>query len=374
MHLSATRAVLTPGLAVRQARANLRMGGDEIALDDVEGDLGGGRLTGEIAFRRTADGVAAHSRLALAGADAAAVLPGEGRSAITGRLGIQVEADAAGPSLAALIGSLTGTGTTTLTDGEIAGFDPTAFDVAMRAFDQGSAIDSAKVRDIVAAALDRGGLRVPRADDAFSIAAGQARLSTAIVHGEGGELGVSGHFDFAERRLDARLTFSGAAPEGSSVGRPAVYVAVQGPLGATQRTIDVTALSAWLTLRAVDREAKRIDAIESAARDAAVVPNSPPPPEAAPAPAPPPRAAPRPPPPEQPAARRPAPAASRPEASVAPALPPPIDIRPAPSAAKPKAPAAPAAARQNTPARPAPEAPPPPQGRSIFDQLFGPQR
>jgi uncharacterized protein involved in outer membrane biogenesis len=395
VRLNAARAVLTPGLAARQARADVRFGDAEIALEDVEGDLAAGRLTGAMTFRRIADGVATHASLALADADAAAMLPGDGRAAISGRLTLQVEADGTGLSPAALLGSLTGTGTATLTAGEIAGFDPEAFSTVIHAFDQESSIDAAKVRDIAAAALDRGSLRVARADGAFSIAAGEVRLSTIILHGEGADLSASGRFDLAGQSLEGRVTFAGPAPAGSTAGRPEVYMAVRGPLGATHRTIDVTALSAWLTLRAVDREARRIDAIEGAAREAnnpsgqppaptgTTAPTSPPAPTGAVTPAPPPAAV-RPAPPEQ--AKRPAAPPARPEASVtpgrelAPALPPPINIRPSPSAsgspARQKASgsaASPSASRQNTPARPPVDAPAA-QEPSIFDRLFGSQR
>jgi uncharacterized protein involved in outer membrane biogenesis len=386
VRLSATRAALTAGLDIRQARADVRIGEREIALEDVEGDLAAGRLTGAMTFRRIADGVAVHGRFALTDADAAALLPGQGRAAVSGLLTLQMEADGTGLSPATLVGSLTGIGTATLTAGEIAGFDPGAFDAVIRAVDQESSIDAAKVRDIAAAALDRGNLRVGRADGAFSIAAGDVRLSTAILHGEGADLSATGRFDLAGRSLDARLTFSGPAPAGSGAGRPEVYMTVRGPLGATRRTIDVTALSAWLTLRAVDREAKRIDAIEAPLRDAAPSPNeTPPTPSGTPASAQPPPTVPRPMPPDQ--ARRPAGPPNRPEAKAAPvrepapALPPPINIRPTPSAtgtpARQAAPGAvanpPAATRQTSPARPPPE-PPPAREPSLLDRLFGSQR
>jgi uncharacterized protein involved in outer membrane biogenesis len=386
VRLSAARAALTSGLDVRQMRADVRMGDREIALEDVEGDLAAGRLTGAMTFRRIADGVAVHGRFALADADAAALLPGQGRATVSGRLNLQVEADGTGLSTATLVGSLTGTGTATLTAGEIAGFDPNAFDAVIRAVDQESSIDAAKVRDIVAAALDRGNLRVARADGAFSIAAGEVRLSTAILQGEGADLTATGRFDLGRRLLDARLTFSGPAPTGSTAGRPEVYMAVRGTLGAAQRTIDVTALSAWLTLRAVDREARRIDAIEAPMRDAATKPTEPPPIQSGiPASAPPPPSVPRPVPPEQ--TRKPAGPPNRPEAKAAPtgepapALPPPINIRPMPSAAgtpaRQKAPGAvanpPGATRQTSPARPPTDLAPAPEP-SLLERLFGSQR
>jgi uncharacterized protein involved in outer membrane biogenesis len=395
VRLSASRPTLTAGLAAQQARADVRLGNGEIAFEDVVGELAGGRLTGALAFRRVGDGVAMHGRLALREADAAALLAGEGRAGVAGKVTVQVEADATGRSPAALIGSLAGTGTVSLAGAEIAGFDPDAFNAVIRAVDEETTIDAAKVRDIMATALERGRLRVERADAAFTIAAGDARLSTAILHGEGADLSATGHFNLTDRQLDARLTFAAAAPAGTSGGRPEVYVTVRGPLGATQRAIDATTLSAWLTLRAVDREARRIDALE-ASRAAPLVPTEAPPASTGTAPAPPPAA---PPPAAPPAAalapaapttaaptppvarpvapppRRPAPA-SRPEASAAPgatapALPPPINIRPPASATgtppRPKAPGA------GAPPKSAP-AEPPPEERSLLERLFGSQR
>ncbi|MBV8778065.1 MAG: hypothetical protein JO258_12795, partial [Alphaproteobacteria bacterium] len=178
VRLAASHGALTPGLAVRQSRAEIRMGKDEIALEDIDGELASGRLTGAVNFRRVGDGVAMHGRLALADADAAALLPADGR-AVTGKVSVQVEADATGRSPAAVIGSLAGTGTLSLASGEIAGFNPDAFNTVIRTVDQEPTIDAAKVRDVTAAALDRGSLQVARADAAFTIAAGDVRLSTA---------------------------------------------------------------------------------------------------------------------------------------------------------------------------------------------------
>src|SRR5207302_1253774 len=150
---------------------------------------------------------------------------------------------------------------------EIARLDPKAFEAVMRAADQGLVLDAAKVRDIVAPALERGALKVERADGSFAVAGGQLRLSTTILRGNGGELSVGGNLDLAERQIDARLTLSGVAPEGSDIGKPDLHLALRGPVAAPRRTIDATALTAWLTLRSVDRETKRIDAIEAAARE-----------------------------------------------------------------------------------------------------------
>ncbi|HYS49298.1 MAG TPA: AsmA family protein [Xanthobacteraceae bacterium] len=387
IQFGAARAVLTPALAIRQARASVRLERGEMALEDIEGELAAGRVAGAVSFRRLAEGLAAHVRLALVDVDAAAVVPGDGRPALSGRLALQVEADGTGLSPATLMGSLAGSGSATLTAGEIAGFDPKAFDVVMRAVDQGMAINGPKFKEVVEAALDRGNLRVARADGALSIAAGQMRLSTTIMRGEGADLTATGSVDLADRHLDARLAFSGGTAEGAG-GRPDVHAIVRGPITTARRTIDITALSAWLTLRSVERETRRIDAIEADVRDAAVGATGEPASSPPLAPARPTPAAPRATPVEPSRIRPPAAPAGRPEASAlppatpspalsSPALPPPIDIRPAQnpagSTARPRAPGAPngSGPRRDTQAAPA-EAPAP--SRSILDRLFGPQR
>jgi large subunit ribosomal protein L24 len=86
-------------------------------------------------------------------------------------------------------------------------------------------------------------------------------------------------------------------------------VALNGPLAAPARSIDVSALTGWLTLRAVDNQAKQLRELENAqrlreienARRQREIENA------------------------KPQAKPPAP-----KSEAAPALPPPLDIRPLP--------------------------------------------
>jgi large subunit ribosomal protein L24 len=374
------RATFSPTLIGRQVRGAVRLGAGEIALEDVEGTLASGRATGQLTLKRSATGLAAAARLALVGADATALLPGEGRPALAGRLGLQVSVDGAGLSPAALMGALEGSGTITLEDASFAWLDPKAFGAAVRTADQSAALDAAKVRDIVATVLDGGPLGVPRLDAVLTVAAGQARIARTIVPAQGADLTLAGAVDLADATLDARLTLTGPSfNDGSTTTRPDVLVLLKGPLSAPKRTIDVSALSGWLMLRSVERQAKRIDAIESERRDSAARESETKPPAlAAPEPSPPvsaalpapttdaaplvvpvPSTAPALPRPLRPA-RPPATSRASPPAEQAPALPPPLEITPAPGNAKPH--------------RPAKQLPPPPQTRSTFETLFGPLR
>src|SRR5262249_34138775 len=158
----------------------------------------------------------ARARLALTDADAGAVLPAEARPALAGRVGLQVEAEASGLSPAALIGSLRGAGTVTLEAAKIPNLDPRAFDAVIRAVDRGLTVHAAKIRDMMDAGLRAGPLVVGRADGAFTITTGQIRWSNVVAGGDEGDLNVSGVIDLSGWMLDARLTLSRAAGEGTS--------------------------------------------------------------------------------------------------------------------------------------------------------------
>ncbi|MFL5044150.1 MAG: AsmA-like C-terminal region-containing protein [Xanthobacteraceae bacterium] len=404
---AAQRATLSSAPVAQQVRGLIRFGKDEVSFEDIEAGIAGGRLLGQLALRSGPDGIAAHTRLAITDADAVSIFPSDARPAVTGRFGLQMEADGSGRTPAALVGSLRGAGTVTLERAHIAGLDAAAFDVVIRAVDRGLTVDAAKIRDMMDAALQAGRLSIARADGAFSISAGQARWGSVVASAQGADLTFSGLVDLAAWALDARLILSSSAgASGVAAGRPDVFIALKGPLTKPSRTVDASAFTGWLTLRAVERQSKQLEALESE-RQAATVATTPPvagpvPPAAPAAPSAPaavrvtppeaePQASgrtpetPTPPAPPAPPRRALAPSAASP---AAPALPPPVEIRPLPeprsdynviqrpadagSATGAPKPRVNNSTRPSSP--PPPDLPPAAARRSVLDQLFGPQR
>src|SRR5207248_1630974 len=94
-----------------------------------------------------------------------------------------------------------------------------------------------------------------------------------IARGESADLTLSGSLDLATRALDAHLTLSGP-PDGGAPGtsRPDVFIALQGPAATPERTLDVSALVNWLMLRSLDRETRRMEAVQSEKQDPAAAP------------------------------------------------------------------------------------------------------
>ena len=222
----------------------------------TEGSLAGGRLTGELTLLRERAGLIARARFGVAGASAADVLPGDG--SISGRLTFQASAEGTGMSAVALIGSLEGSGTFTLDSGRIARLDPKAFDAVMRAVDQGLPIEVNRLRDRTEVALSAGALLLPRAEGAITVAAGQARLSNAMVGERGSELALNARLDLIESDLDARLVLTPGASSPTNLP-PEITVTLKGPVSAPKRALDVAAFASWLALRAVDQQSKKLD-------------------------------------------------------------------------------------------------------------------
>jgi large subunit ribosomal protein L24 len=267
VELRVLRATLTPSLTARQLRTALVFRGPDITLEDFAAHVAGGRLAGRLAFARSNNGLEIRAKLDLSGVDAAAVLPGEARPALGGRLSAKLDIEASGLSPKALVGSIAGTGSVGLEDAYLSRLDPRVFDTIIRASDQGLAVGAPKIRDIVAAGLNSGRLRVPRIETTVTINAGQLRSGNAVAQADGAELTLAGTLDLVQQQMDVRLTLTGLPRNDGSSGRPDIFVGLKGPIQKPERSIDISALAGWLTVRRIDQQAKKLEALEAAARE-----------------------------------------------------------------------------------------------------------
>src|SRR4029079_17951359 len=100
----------------------------------------------------------------LTNADAALLLGGEGKPAVTGRVGLQLDVEGIGLSPQTLIGSLSGNGLISLSRGEFAALNPKVFQSATHAVDQGVALDMTKIEDVASRALAKRALAIASRD------------------------------------------------------------------------------------------------------------------------------------------------------------------------------------------------------------------
>jgi large subunit ribosomal protein L24 len=257
--IKAGRVPLLPHLAARDFQGTLYLGESQLALRVADARVADGRLAGELIFLRDGPGVIARTRLKLSDANLAEMF---GDEALSGRLALEISAEGTGMSPVALVGALEGGGRITLTNGRVGRLNPAAFESIMRAVDRGLPIDAARVGDRMTSALAGGALGIRRAESGISIEGGQARLlSNPVLATPNVDLAVNAHINLAEGVLDTRLTLS-AMPGAPAKTWPEVVVTLKGPLDSPRRTIDVSAFTSWLALRAVEQQSKKLDVLE----------------------------------------------------------------------------------------------------------------
>jgi len=342
----ALRGLLPGGSELQPVSGVVKSDGQSLSFDAIKGKIGGGDVTASVDAKPGASGIALNASVQFSGVDGTA-LRYRNLTMPAGRASMQMTLTSQGRSASALAGALSGNGTLTLEAARISGLDPRAFEVAVRANDNGQAKDDVRLKQIVESALPAGALAVPSAQIPFTVRDGRLRVGATTLDGNGVKAIVSGGYDIAADQADIRAALSLTM----TTGRPEIQLLAVGTPDALSRSVDVAPLSSWLAVRAIDHETRRLDAIERGEPP----PPAPPPivlpadgqqplPEAAlpPAPATTKGRDPRRPPAKKAAAPRPpvvnapsAPVAGQPQ--VAP-LPPPIDVRPAPGAAKPRPP------------------------------------
>jgi uncharacterized protein involved in outer membrane biogenesis len=265
------RAAFTPALFAGGLKGVAQFRPMEVTLKNLTGNLAGGNVSGELAFHRNADGLIGHGHIALTDADAATIL-GVDKKTINARLTLKSDIDSRGANPAALVRALHGGGAVMLTDAHIAGLDAGAFAAAMRAADQSTAIEPAKIQPAVNAALAGGRLSVAQGDAALTITDGKASVANVTLPAQNGDmLSLAGTLDLNTALLDTRMTLSGEPPAHALIRvRPELSVALKGPLAAPARTLDISALMGWLTLRAAELQTRRLESIEANGRSDAM--------------------------------------------------------------------------------------------------------
>ncbi|MCK1655721.1 AsmA family protein [Bradyrhizobium sp. 149] len=336
----ALHGTLPGGIELRPFGGTIRSDGQSLALDALKGGVGGGQISASLDARNGANGLTLNARIELGNVDAAA-LRYRDLALPKGRASAQMALTSQGRSVAALTGALAGNGTVTLDAAEISGLNPRAFEIAIRASDGGQIADDNRLRQLVEPALSAGPIAVASAQIPFTIRDGRLRVGATPLEAKNARAIVSGGYDIPADQADIRASLT-PIMTGLSGAPPEIQLFAAGPPDRLNRTVDLGPLSSWLAVRMIDRETRRLDAIErgepppaTAALPTLVSPDPVPEPSLLDVPMPgrdPRRAPAKPkiaPTPKAPQAAPAAPSPPLASQQIAP-LPPPIDVRPAP--------------------------------------------
>ncbi|MDD1530753.1 hypothetical protein C7U92_26020 [Bradyrhizobium sp. WBOS7] len=256
----ALRGTLPGGIELRPFGGTLRGDGQSFALDGLKGTLGGGEMSASFDARNSANGLAVNARIEFAHVDAAALRYRE-LALPKGRASVQMALTSQGRSVAALTGALAGNGTVTLEAAEIGGLNPRAFEIAIRASDGGQVADDNRLRQLVEPALAAAPIAVASAQIPFTIRDGRLRVGATPLEAKNARAIVSGGYDIPADQADIRASLT-PIMTGLSGAPPEIQLFAAGPPDKLNRTIDLAPLSSWLAVRTIDRETRRLDAIE----------------------------------------------------------------------------------------------------------------
>ncbi|MDA9505707.1 membrane protein, partial [Bradyrhizobium sp. CCBAU 11386] len=256
----ALRGTLPGGVELRPFGGTIRSDGQSLALDALKGGVGGGEMSASFDARNGASGVALNARIELSNVDAT-TLRYRDLALPKGRASVQMALTSQGRSVAALTGALAGNGTVTLDSAEISGLNPRAFEIAIRASDGGQVADDNRLRQLVEPALAAGPIAVASAQIPFTIRDGRLRVGATPLEAKNARAIVSGGYDIPADQADIRASLT-PIMTGLSGAPPEIQLFAAGPPDKLNRTVDLAPLSSWLAVRTIDRETRRLDAIE----------------------------------------------------------------------------------------------------------------
>ncbi|MGQ4273133.1 AsmA family protein [Terrihabitans sp. B22-R8] len=261
---------LAPGYIAGKAGMNLVLSPNEFALQDVSAVLAGGAVTGSVIVRKAGKEASVSGRVALAGGSLAdLVTKSEGQPVAVGRLDVMADAVGSGASLSAMAQGLTGSGTFQIRNARLRGLDAGAFSRVMRSLEEKAVTpDELDVMRRFTAELAAGDLPVEDVTSAFTMASGTMRISNAAVQSEAASASASADIDLARDVLAASITLRPSGMDAvAGAAAPQVALRFDGSIRAPARSIDTTAFTSFLTVRALDREMKRVQQMEHDQRE-----------------------------------------------------------------------------------------------------------
>nr|WP_245181323.1 AsmA-like C-terminal region-containing protein [Sinorhizobium mexicanum] len=266
--LNVTAKRFWPGIygPVTGFAGKLEWKGDELALSDAAGEWLGGKLEGRLQVGNANGSGFLRSRFDLKGGDlAAAGWTRESGPVATGRFDLAVAMEASGATPRAMAHSASGSGTATFNGVTLNGLNTAALAPLMTAADaMTTEISPDAVRKAAEQVLFTGQSVVGAIKVPFSVAGGTVRAQSVTAGDGNAAFTGEAAFDLAEQRMNGVIDLAFRPGEEALAGaEPRVRFGFDGPLNAPDVSMDVTDLSNFLSLRAFERERRRVETLQS---------------------------------------------------------------------------------------------------------------
>ncbi|OCJ05180.1 hypothetical protein A6U87_14275 [Rhizobium sp. AC44/96] len=240
--------------------------GDELQLNEMKGGWDGGHIDGNLLFTN-ADGTGFfQTKLELTDADLAGVVwSRDGAPVANGKFGLSLSTEASGKSAKDIAASLNGSGELRLAETSVRGLNLGMLAPLLAATDpMQDQLNAGKVHPIVETLLNNGEAKLPPIAIPFNVTDGMLRVQNVGVQAEQAKLAANAQLDLPQRRINASLNVVlDPGSEAFAGAEPAVRLDFSGLLASPGRTVDVTDITGFLSLRAFERERRRVERLQS---------------------------------------------------------------------------------------------------------------
>lgn len=245
----------------------LTMTADTIALPQFTARWLGGVHAGAWSLKNTQGGAVLRLSGNFTGINLAGLMAISGHGdVLTGSGDFDYSLEGQGRSLDGVLADLSGSGTLAARDLVLSGIRSDALGQILAAADADKFEVSTKSVEPLAVQAVLAGETLPgEISGAFSVQAGTVETRNLTAALPQGRLAADASINLASGIASVLLTLAmDGGKDALSGAEPAVGIRLEGVAGAMQRTIDTTALEGFLSLRAFEREQRRVDMLQAA--------------------------------------------------------------------------------------------------------------
>ena len=257
-----------PGIygAVSDLTGKLVWKGDQIEFGTLAGNWLGGKVEGRLLLGNGDGSGFFQTRLDLKDADLAAAAWTAGGTAVAeAKVDLTIAMEASGKTARAMAESASGSGTATLRDTVVHGLNTAALPDIIAAADRLEGEITADVikpiaeKHVLTGQAALGAVTVP-----FNIAGGTLRAQNVTAGDAAAALSANAEISFPDERMKAGVTVDFHPGEEALTGaEPQVKLSYAGLLKSPGLTLDATDLSNYLSLRAFERERRRVETLQA---------------------------------------------------------------------------------------------------------------
>ncbi|MBO9132356.1 AsmA family protein [Rhizobium sp. B230/85] len=257
-----------PGIfgPVSDFTTNMSYKGDALQFNDMAGKWSGGTIGGRLLLANNDGNALLQTKIDLGNPDLAVIgWQRDGAPVATGRAGLSLNMEASGKSVSDLAASASGSGQVMLGETRIRGLNLGILPSLLSATDQiQGAVTADKVEPIVQTLLNNGDAVLKPLTMPLNISGGRVRIDNVVAMTDTAQLTGNADINLSDETIRGALAISlNAGADAVSGADPALRLGFTGPLATPTRSVDSSAVTSFLSLRAFERERRRVERLQS---------------------------------------------------------------------------------------------------------------